>query len=372
MNSAKRNRAALVFVVACISIFSCKRNITEAPIEKCDPSLVTPCDAPINQWQSLGLGNESITAIEVDPCNPQTIYAGSSSDFSAGTPGRLFRSTDCGRTWDTLLVGSGAKFRAIVLDPSNPQIIYTLPHAIVKSTDAGKSWRQITNGMRIDPETRAQSLVMDPTNPNILYAGTGGFFGGSLYKSVDGGASGRNLYQSEEITPGLQDGVVSLAIDPRNPSILYAGTAWRGLLVKSTNAGETWSLTGLGQTSHVVDFVAIHPRSSETIYAGVRFSGLFVSHNAGANWQKESLPDSVQGSPLDIVFNSTEPSDIYLATGFGCFNKACNTCSWREMNEGLVRRSLNVLAQGGDGIFYAGRSTFDGKNGGLYVRRISR
>jgi photosystem II stability/assembly factor-like uncharacterized protein len=366
MNSAKRTRAALVFAVACISVFSCKDHSTEPSLRECDPVL----EAPINQWQFLGFDDESITAIEIDPRNPQTIYAGTQLDFSAGRQGKLFKSTDCGQTWDTLLVGGS--YRAILVDPINHNVIYALPHAIVKSTDAGRSWRQITNGMRIDSETRVQSLVIDPMNPSILYAGTGGVYGGSLYKSADGGASWQNLYQSAEITPGLRDGVVSLAIDPKNPAIIYAGTAWRGFLVKSTNGGATWSLTGLGQTNGIVEFVAIHPRASETIYAGVGFGGLFVSHDAGASWQKESLPDSVQGSPLDLVFNSTEPSDIYLATGFGGFNKACDTCAWREMNEGLVRRSLNVLAQGWDGILYAGRSTFDDKNGGLYVRRISR
>jgi len=341
MNSAKRTQAALVFAVACISVFSCEDHSTQPPLRECDPSLVTSCDAPINKWQFLGLGNESISAIEIEPCNPQTIYVGSSSDFSAGTPGRLFRSTDCGRTWDTLLVGSGAKFRAIVLDPSNPQIIYTLPHAIVKSTDAGKSWRQITNGMRIDPETRAQSLVMDPTNPNILYAGTGGFFGGSLYKSVDGGASGRNLYQSEEITPGLQDGVVSLAIDPRNPSILYAGTAWRGLLVKSTNAGETWSLTGLGATGQIVHHILVDPKESSRVFIGVNLQGIFKSDDGGSNWVSLNEGLLLNSSVMKIQ-KSVLADKIFIVTtsgDSGWIYQSDQMSQWEKLGIDTLRQS---------------------------------
>ena len=163
-------------------INSCNNNPAD------DNSKQAPCDnSQTGQWISLGLENESITSIAIDPNNESIIYTGSSSDFSAGTPGRLFKSTDCGKTWNMLLSGSGAKFNAIVIDPIKPNIVYAIPHSIIKSTDGGLTWNDISNNIHIDNETRVSSLTIDPNNSNIMYAGTGGFFGGGLYKSTDAG-----------------------------------------------------------------------------------------------------------------------------------------------------------------------------------------
>ena len=58
-----------------------------------------------SDWKFLGLENEGITAIEVDWVNTNTIYAGSGSDFSSGTVGGIFKTTDAGASWDTLIRG---------------------------------------------------------------------------------------------------------------------------------------------------------------------------------------------------------------------------------------------------------------------------
>lgn len=92
-------------------------------------------------WQFLGLENENITAIAGDWSNPDIIYAGSSSNFSTGTAGGIFKSTNAGADWDTLI--RGVTVRDIDIHPKNPEIIYaalglnvlTQP-GIIKTTDA--------------------------------------------------------------------------------------------------------------------------------------------------------------------------------------------------------------------------------------------
>jgi len=76
------------------------------------------------------LENETVTAIAVDPIYPNIIYAGTRYDYSAGINGKLFKSTDSGATWDTLLIGGG--YRSILIDPSNHNIIYAAWGGIMK------------------------------------------------------------------------------------------------------------------------------------------------------------------------------------------------------------------------------------------------
>ena len=232
------------------------------------------------QWEFLGLENETVAAIAVDPIDPRIIYAGTLYDFSAGIDGKLFKSRNCGMTWDTLLIGGG--YRSILIDPANHNVIYALPGGIIKSEDGGQTWQPIINGIKLVPgETRLMSLAINPKNSNTLYAGTGGFYGGNLYKSFDGG-----LHWNKVPSDSLKDGVTNIAVDPVDTNNIYAGTAGSGILWKSTDASVTWSRTGLGEIG--VHDIFIDPLLTTKIYVGVPSLGMFKTENAGISWEKIS------------------------------------------------------------------------------------
>ena len=307
------------------------------------------------EWKCLGLENETVTAIAIDSIDPNIIYAGTTDDFSAGIYGKLFKSIDGGINWDTLLLGG--KYRSIIIDPTNHNVVYAVWGGIVKSYDGGETWQNSMNGIYIDYETRVQSLAINPKNPNVLYAGTGGFFGGTMYKSYDGG-----LHWNEIGADSLSDGVISIAIDPIDTNNVYAGTAWRGILWKSTDAGNSWFQTGLVETSNLMYLVEVNPKHSNIIYVGVR--GLMVSYDSGIIWIKEGLPDSVK-SCVDLEFDPLNEFNIYSAS-YGVFNQKCKDCIWQEINEGIEDNpSVNVLAINGKKL-YAGRSVLWGQRGGIF------
>lgn len=258
------------------------------------------------QWRFLGLENETVTAIAVDPIDPKIIYAGTLYDYSAGIQGKLFKSTDAGTTWDTLVIGGG--YRNILIDPSNHNIMYASPGGIIKSEDGGKTWQPIMDGIYLDAETRVQSLAMNPKNPNVLYAGTGGFFLGNFYKSYDGG-----LHWTKTPSDSLRDGVVSIAVDPIDTNNVYAGTAWRGILWKSTDAGSNWFRTGLGETGLLIHDILINPDQPSTAYAGLR--GIFKTEDGGINWESIS-----EGLPIlnDVIkIQKYNSSRLFIVATFG-------------------------------------------------------
>ena len=258
------------------------------------------------QWQLLGLKDETVTAIAIDPTDPSIIYAGTKSDFSAGINGKLFKSIDGGVSWDTLLVGGS--YKSILIDPSNHDIIYAMPFSIIKSEDGGKSWQSIIDGIRLDWETRVQSLAINPKNPKVLYAGTAGFFTGNLYKSSDSGLS-----WNKTPSDSLRDGVVSIAIDPIDTNNVYAGTSWRGILWKSNDAGANWFKTESGEIG--VHDICIDPRIPTKIFIGVPWLGILKTEDGGKNWENIS-----QGLPTDcsvMKIQKSSTSRLFLVGTLG-------------------------------------------------------
>ncbi|MEJ2431041.1 MAG: hypothetical protein P8075_19310, partial [Deltaproteobacteria bacterium] len=101
-----------------------------------------------------------------------------------------------------------------------------------KSEDGGGSWSPVNSGLT---NLNVQTLAIDPDDTQIIYAGTDS---GSLFISMDGGGSWA------EISDGIAGAnVLSVAIDPVATTTLYAGTAGEGLF-KLTQRGESGGTTG--------------------------------------------------------------------------------------------------------------------------------
>jgi photosystem II stability/assembly factor-like uncharacterized protein len=124
----------------------------------------------------------SIGAIAIAPSDPNIIYAGTGeadmrSDIALGDG--VYKSTDAGKTWAHLGLGDSRQIGKIVIDPTNPDVVYlgALGHAygpneqrgVYRSKDGGKSWQKILDK---GPDIGAGDLAMDPANSQVLYAAT--------------------------------------------------------------------------------------------------------------------------------------------------------------------------------------------------------
>jgi photosystem II stability/assembly factor-like uncharacterized protein len=137
----------------------------------------------------------------------------------------------------------GGRTRQLLFDPKRPEIMYVAAVAggVWKTKNAGRSWEQLTD--LLIPNIAVNSLALDPRDPDTLYAGTGeGYFnidavrGAGIFKSVDGG---KRWAQLPSTTGSDFFRVNDLVVSPRNSKRLYAATrtgVWR-----STNAGQTWT-----------------------------------------------------------------------------------------------------------------------------------
>ena len=173
---------------------------------------------------------------------------------------------------------------------------------VFKSTDRGANWAAVNNGLT---NTEIFELALDPTNPSILYAGTRG----GAFQSTDMGANWA------AINNGLTNtNVRTLALDPTNPSTLYAGTDGDGVF-KSTDKGANWTAINNGLTNTAVVALALDPTNPSTLYAGTR-GGVFKSTDRGANWValNKGLID------LDVFALEIDPTNsatVYAGTAGG-------------------------------------------------------
>ncbi|HOZ52579.1 MAG TPA: hypothetical protein PLU17_12010, partial [Chitinophagaceae bacterium] len=123
---------------------------------------------------------------------------------------------------------------------------------------------------------RLVSMAIHPSNENIIYVGSPG---GGIWKTSNGGSTWTPL--SEYNSAWMH--IFSIAIDPLNQNIVYAGTGnSANQVIKSTDAGLTWSLLGSGPTG-TIRKILIHPTSTNIVFACAS-NGIFRSTNSGFTW----------------------------------------------------------------------------------------
>ena len=117
---------------------------------------------------------------------------------------------------------------------------------VFRTQDNGESWEKV---LYIDQTTGCSDIVMDPSNPNILYAGmwefrrypdyfTSGGKGSGLYRSIDGGDSWQELKQG---LPEGEKGRIALAIAPSQPTTIYTTVeSETTALYRSDDMGKSW------------------------------------------------------------------------------------------------------------------------------------
>src|SRR6266571_317113 len=132
---------------------------------------------------------------------------------------------------------------------------------------------------------------------------------------------------------GLQhQHIRSLAVDPNNPQIIYAGDAQDGVFV-STNAGMNWGQQSAGLTLPITIFALVFDDPGKKLYAATD-RGVFVSADAAAHWI------DLRGLPADsytaLAFDLNAPHIIYTATvHHGVFVSTNVGVSWTAANRGL-------------------------------------
>jgi len=251
-----------------------------------------------DNWVKTGLDStEHIAKIIIDPKNEDVIYAAAPGPLWSDSKHRgLYKSTDGGETWNKIFyINEHTGCADIAVDPDNTDIVYAtmwefrrFPYAfnsggkssgMYKSTDGGKTWRELTNGLPTKPFGRI-ALTLAPSSPNNLVAIVEAKETG-LYISSDGGETWKA--QSATMNVVSRPFYFScLVIDPKDAKRVYRP----GFGFSYSDDGG-YSFTDASYDGGWVhsDHHAlwINPNYTNQMYLGTD-GGVYYSLDRGATW----------------------------------------------------------------------------------------
>ncbi len=269
-----------------------------------------------SNWKNIsdGFFGGSIGAIAITPTNESIVYVGEGENSMRGNVseglGGMWKSTDDGKTWKNMGLKEARHIVRIIVHPKNPDIIWVAAmghlfgpnetRGVFKSTDGGQNWKKV---LYVNEQTGASDLVIDPSNPEILYAGAwqlirtpysleSGGAGSGLFKSTDGGDTWTSIKTNKGFPKGVW-GITAIAVAKSNTDKLYALIENKdGGLYVSENAGKTWELVNsdnnIRQRAWYYTKVFIDPADENKIYCpNVNF---MVSSDGGKSFSSIRTP----------------------------------------------------------------------------------
>ena len=207
---------------------------------------------------------------------------------------------------------------AIAIDPRNNDVVYAEPAegGVWKTTDGGTTWTPITDDQ---PSLAIGSIALDPSNPDNVFIGTGegddaidAYEGAGILKSTDAGATWRNIPG-----PFVQQSINGLAVDPTNGRTVLAASNTG--VYRSDDGGETWSLVRTGKATSVF-FDPAQPGVAWAAVgheAGSASNGVYRSTDSGFSWTLtpgtgiNTIPIGTAAGRTQIVIAPAQPNTVY-------------------------------------------------------------
>jgi photosystem II stability/assembly factor-like uncharacterized protein len=323
--------------------------------------------APASQaaWSRAGLYGADVRAMVIDPSDPDVIYIGTSQ-------GEVYVSTNGAKSWKA--PRGGVPFPGYVVDNlviDRSRRLWAASWGlwgggvVAYSEDGGVNWTRRDSGLE---EVSVRAIAVDPSDGDHMVVG--GLTG--VYRSRDAGRSWSKI--SEQVN------VESLAIDPRAPDRIYVGT-WRQAF-RTDDGGKNWALVNNGMVLDTDVFaIEIDPKNPDNIWLST-CGWVYNSTNGGDTWVR--FKEGFNNRRIHAVAIDPQDSNIvYAGSVAGLYRTPDLGKTWSVLSdEGLVINAIGlhrkrpnriILATEGDGIYVSDDSgkTFNRFSDGLHNVRIA-
>ncbi|MBP9146858.1 MAG: hypothetical protein KBI44_20475 [Thermoanaerobaculia bacterium] len=337
----------------------------------CEKGLFRSADGGAT-WQRSdgGSGRYLVRATAVDPANARQMLAASSG-------GGVYRSSDGGASWAPSSAGLAAAWvERIDASPASATIFVQTATGLFRR-DASGTWDEKAEPFEDDgDEVELDGLLFDGKSPETIWA----FDGSSAWRSSDGGRSFRALEKKEPSMRDLMKGQLasaqfrSLAQDPGNPNILYAGS-WSNddpgqAVWKSLDGGKSFKAAGAGLPGD--DVKLLRAAAPGVVYAVVD-KALFRTDDGGAKWLAVGggLPAATELRAVGL--DPVQPARLFVATEKGLFLSNDSGANFQKAGSALADEDVEAVAVAPDGRLYAGswRGLFTSRDAGVTWTSLS-
>ncbi len=276
-------------------------------------------------------------SIAIDVNNPNILFAGTGESVIGGgviyLGNGLYKSTDGGKTWKLLGLSDVGAFSKVYVHPKNSNLI--VAGATIRkpgfyvSTDGGKTWNRYLDKNVTDVSINLQN----PDECLIGVNGDGVYFTSDLGKTW--------VRRSNGFESGV--GRISVQFAPSHPDIVYAllDVASQGLIYRSTNKGESWSLVFRGSSEFFRgqgfynNFIEVHPTNPNIVLAG----GIDIFRSSdGKNFT--NVTNGYSGGNVHVdqhcaAFNPINPNIVMIGNDGGVYLSTDAGINFRPKNNNL-------------------------------------
>lgn len=269
----------------------------------------------------------NITALAVNPAENSEMVAGL---LSWSFDGELHKSTDRGSSWNWVSLGGGS-FSKIQYDPIDSSTIYaTGPEVgmILVSHDRGSTW---SHSIPATESFYPIDIAINKYNDSVIYVLE---LNGRVWRSSD---FANNWIQIRDLNGSInppQDSMYRiLRLDPHNQNFLYVGGP---TLLKSTNAGNNWSIADFNKS--ITDIV--FDNLNHDFFIGTNAYGVWKSSDSGGTFQRLAGLDSTKTSSLlftitnrrKFLFVGTQDSGVFYYDLGAAYYSRPNIFGWNMIS----------------------------------------